>query len=182
MTREFAPRRLDVAAFAEDGVTLSGHTPLLDFTRLAAETTGVSPDAEVTWTAEGEQRTGVTGAPDAWLHLEADAVVPLVCQRCLAPVDIGLSVDRWFRFVRDEETAAIEDEESEEDILVTSRDFDLHALIEDELLMEIPVTPRHDACPDAPPLSAADADFDVADGSRPNPFAVLGKLRGGKPE
>ncbi|MEJ8848977.1 DUF177 domain-containing protein [Variovorax rhizosphaerae] len=182
MTREFAPQRLDVVAFAEDGATLSGRTPLPDFTRLVAETTGMSPGAEVTWTAEGQQRAGVTGAPVPWLHLEADVVVPLACQRCLAPVDIALTVDRWFRFVADEETAVIEDEESEEDILVASRDFDLHALIEDEMLMEIPVTPRHDTCPDAPPLSATDADFDLAEGSRPNPFAVLGKLRGGKPE
>jgi len=180
MTREFVPKRLDVAAFAEHGANLSGRTPLPAFTRLAAETTGTSPEVEVTWAAEGEQRTGVTGAAVPWLHLVADANVPLVCQRCLAPVDIGLTVDRWFRFVEDEETAAIEDEESEEDILVASRDFDLHALIEDELLMEIPVTPRHEVCPDAPPLSAADADFDAAGGSRPNPFAVLGKLRSGE--
>jgi len=182
MTRELVPQRLDVTTFAADGATLSGRTPLRDFTRLAAETTGASPEAEVSWTAEGEQRPGVTGAPAPWLHLEADALVPLVCQRCLAPVDVELTVDRWFRFVADEETAAIEDEEAEEDILVASRDFDLHALLEDELLMEIPVTPRHDTCPDAPPLSATDSDFDLAEGAKPNPFAVLGKLRGGKPE
>jgi uncharacterized protein len=149
---------------------------------LAAEATGTPPDAVVTWTADGERRTGATGGPVPWLHLEADTTVPLTCQRCLAPVDVELAVDRWFRFAPDEDTAAAEDEESEEDVLVASRDFDLHALIEDELLMEIPVTPRHDVCPDALPLSATDHDFDGAGEGKPNPFAVLGKLRNGKPE
>ena len=81
------------------------------------------------------------------LHLDAEATVPLVCQRCLSPVETPLTVDRWFRFVADEATAEAEDEDSEEDLLVVSRDFDLHALIEDELLMDIPVTPVHDVCP-----------------------------------
>jgi uncharacterized protein len=36
-----------------------------------------------------------------------------------------LRSDRWFRFVADEATAEAEDEESEEDLLVVSRDFDL---------------------------------------------------------
>ena len=103
--------------------------------------------------------------------------MPLICQRCLTPVDIELQVDRWFRFAADEDTAAAEDEESEEDVLVASRDFDLHALIEDELLMEIPVTPRHERCPEPVQLSAADPDFEAAEAARPNPFAVLGTLR-----
>jgi uncharacterized protein len=115
-----------------------------------------------------------------WLHLAADTVVPLVCQRCLAPVQLPLAVDRWFRFAADEATAAAEDESAEEDVLAVSRDFDLPALIEDELLMEIPVTPRHEVCPEPARLSVADPDFDAAGEARPNPFAVLGALRGDK--
>jgi len=109
-------------------------------------------------------------------------VVPLVCQRCLSPVDSLLSVDRWFRFVADEATAEAQDEESEEDLLVVSRDFDLRALIEDELLMEIPVMPAHDVCPTPVQLSSSDEDFKAAEEAKPNPFAVLGALRSRKPE
>lgn len=182
MKTEFAPRRLDVAAFAEAGATLSGVTPLQDFPRLAADVAGASPDASVQWQARGERRPGATGAPVAWLHLAADALVPLVCQRCLAPVETALVVDRWFRFAADEETAALEDEDAEEDVLAISRDFDLQALLEDELLMEIPVTPRHEVCPQAPSLSAVDADFEASEEAKPNPFAVLGTLRARKLE
>lgn len=182
MKSEIAPQRLDVASFADVGGTRSGSALLKEFPRLSEETTGAAPDAAVPWEATGEARIGTTGATEPWLHLVADANVPLVCQRCLAPVDVALAVDRWFRFAPDEDTAALEDETSDEDVLVASRDFDLHALLEDELLMEVPVTPRHEVCPEPPKLSAVDADFEAAVEAKPNPFAVLGTLRPRKPE
>ena len=181
MTKVFVPGRLDVNGFAEAAATLSGNDPLSGFERLSAELADPSADATVRWTATGESRSGADGTPVSWLHLEAQTSVPLICQRCLAPVELALEVDRWFRFAPDEDTAAVEDEASDEDVLVASRDFDLHALIEDELLMEIPVTPRHEVCPQPTRLSAVDPDFESAEAARPNPFAVLGALRSEKP-
>jgi uncharacterized protein len=215
MSKEFAPRRLDIKAFAEAGAALSGVDAVDGFHRLSAE---LAPEAQgtgaqpvlpsvpvanpansanpeipaspavppstaraVRWTAFGDARAGAAGDTVPWLHLDAETVVPLTCQRCLAPVEVGLQVDRWFRFAPDEDIAAAEDEASEEDVLVTSRDFDLHQLIEDELLMEIPVTPRHVVCPEPARLSASDPDFDAAQAERANPFAALGALRGRKP-
>lgn len=182
MNREFVPSRLDVTGFAEAAATLNGRDPVVGYARLSAELADSTSDAPVVWTAQGENRTGSDGAPVAWLHLHAEATLPFVCQRCLAPVSLDLEVDRWFRFAADEEAAAIEDEESDEDVLVAARDFDLTGLIEDELLMEIPVTPRHDECPEPVQLSSADADFEQANEARPNPFAVLGGLKKPKGE
>lgn len=59
----------------------------------------------------------------------------------------SLYVDRSFRFVPDEETAELEDDDSDEDVLALSSEFNLLELIEDELLMEVPVVPRHEVCP-----------------------------------
>ncbi len=182
MKTEIAPQRLDVAAFAARGGSLSGRSNLHDFARLSAESPEAAPTLVVTWEARGEQRPGTTGAPMPWLHLAAETTIPLICQRCLTPVEVELAVERWFRFAADEATAALEDEESEEDVLALSREFDLKALIEDELLMESPVTPRHAVCPEAPRLSAADADFDAAAEAKTNAFAVLGSLRSRKAE
>jgi uncharacterized protein len=181
MKREFAPERLDVNSFAAEGAALRGDDPVSGYHRLAAELALQMPDAAVTWEATGEQRPGAVGGASPWLHLSADATVPLVCQRCLTPVQTDLHVDRWFRFVADEATAEAEDDGSEEDLLVAARDFDLRSLIEDELLMEIPVTPVHDACPVAVQLSAQDDDFGASEANKPNPFAVLGALRIRKP-
>lgn len=182
MTTEFSPLRLDVNGFAAEAATLTGADPVADFPRLVAELTEPGTDVQVQWEAHGEERAGALGAAVPWMHLSADAVVPLVCQRCLTPVETPLVVDRWFRFVADEATAEAEDDESEEDLLIAARDFDLKELIEDELLMEIPVTPVHETCPVDIQLSAVDADFESPEGGRPNPFAVLDALRTRKPE
>ena len=182
MKREFVPERLDVAAFAAEAAALSADDPVPNYPRLAQELASPAPEALVRWEAVGEQRPGALGKAEPWLHLTAETTVPLVCQRCLAPVDTLVASDRWFRFVADEATADAEDDESEEDLLVVSRDFDLHALIEDELLMEIPVMPVHEVCPVPVQLSSSDEDFQAAEEAKPNPFAVLGALRSRKPE
>jgi len=99
------------------------------------------------------------------------------CQRCLTPVDVPLEVDRAFRFVADEATAEALDDESDEDLLAMSREFDLHELIEDELLMALPVVPKHDECPSVVPLASSDDDFEEANADKPNPFAALAGLK-----
>ena len=81
------------------------------------------------------------------MHLQVQATFPMQCQRCMGPVDVPLQVDQWFRFVADEATAEALDDEVEEDLLAISREFDLHELIEDELLMALPVVPRHEGVP-----------------------------------
>ena len=183
MKKEFDVARLDVKAFAQAGVALAEATPLAQWPRLTAEAAQATPEAppvEVRWRAHGEMRGNAAGPGVPWLHVEADTELPLVCQRCLGPVPTALSVDRWFRFVADEATAAAEDEEAEEDVLALEADFDLRALVEDELLMDIPVAPRHEVCPQLPRFSAVDSDFDAAGADKPNPFAVLEGLRKGK--
>ena len=181
MTRAFDAPRLDVAAFAAAGGKLAGEGRLAEFPRLLAEAVEPDPDTRVEWQARGEQRPGPDGKPTPWLHLRAQARVPLTCQRCLAAVQEELAVQRWFRFAQDEDSAAAEDEQAEEDVLALSREFDLRALVEDELLLALPVVPRHDICPQPVPLSAADPAFEQAS-ARPNPFAVLGTLGAGGPK
>ncbi|MBS0340496.1 MAG: DUF177 domain-containing protein [Proteobacteria bacterium] len=182
MKREFVPEHLNVAEFAQAGGRLSGTQPLAGFERLAAEAVESVEGLQVEWQAQGEERHDAGGRAQPWMHLQADAQVPLTCQRCLAPVLTHIEADRWFRFVADEATAAALDEELEEDVLVATRDFDLLALVEDELLMELPITPRHEVCPQDVPLSVQDPDFDSAEKDRANPFAALARLRPGKPE
>lgn len=180
MKKEFAATSLDVAAFAHDGATLQGREYLRNHTRLLAETQGQGGELQVQWSARGEERAGRSGRPQVWVHLDAKAVLPLTCQRCLGPVQMPLTVERSFRFVADEDTAMAEDDEAEEDLLVISRSFDLLELVEDELLMEMPAVPRHKACPTDLKLAVADAEFESVQEDRPNPFAVLQGLKSNK--
>lgn len=180
MSSEFDPRRLNVQAFAQAGGGLSGHDPLSKYDRLLAETQGLGGDREVRWAARGEQQIDASGHARIWLNLQAGVSLPLTCQRCLGPADIEVTLERDFRFVDTEEQAEAEDEEAEEDVLVLSRDFDLQTLVEDELLMALPLVPRHEVCPGDVKLAVQDADFEAAQDAKPHPFSALAGLKAGK--
>lgn len=180
MMKEFAARRLDVKAFAEEGGQLVGEEAVGQHPRLLAETAGRGADLPVAWSARGEMRDPEHVQPGVWLHLQARTVLPLTCQRCLEVVDVAVSTDRSFRFVADEKVAAAHDDQSEEDLLALSRSFDLVELVEDELLMEMPVVPRHGVCPEPVKMATADAGFEEAATQQPSPFSVLQKLKTGK--
>jgi len=153
---------------------------LSKYARLLEETKGEGADRTIDWSARGELRTDEAGAEQVWLHLTVDASLPLTCQRCLGPLDRAVCVNQSFRFVGSEEAAAAQDEDADEDVLVLSRDFSLADLIEDEVLMALPVIPRHETCPAGLKLSVADPDFETASPEKANPFAVLAKLHSGK--
>jgi uncharacterized protein len=178
------PRRLDVAAFAAEGATISGHWPLSGMPRIVTSempaedgTTAEEAASDIEWSAQGEQRPVPAGAPEIWLTLSARTTVHLQCQRCLAAVDVPLEVSRAFRFVADEVSAERLDEELEDEVLVLGRSLDLHELVEDELLLAMPIVPRHDVCPEAPTLSFGEEDVDDQPGAPAHPFAALAALK-----
>lgn len=180
MKQEFAPTRLDVKAFAHSAEEITGHDMLSKYERLMRETQGLAPDRLLNWSARGELRTGETGVQQVWLHLAVDASLPLTCQRCMGPVDVDVAIHQSFRFVDSEEEAEVQDEEAEEDVLALDRDFSLSDLIEDEMLMALPLVPRHETCPVDVRLVAVDPGFDTAAAEKRNPFAVLAGLQSGK--
>jgi len=171
---------LDVQAFAQAGARLTSQEPLSQFDRLCEE---VQPSAAqsqqlLQWQAHGELRPAASGgAPAVWLRLLATASVPLTCQRCLGTVDTPIEIDRWFRFVADEVSAAREDDGCEEDVLALEPRPNLHDLLEDELLMALPLVPMHDTCPEPVAMQVGDATIHAQAAERRNPFAELAKLK-----
>lgn len=181
MEKKFDSQHLDVVAFARDGAVLEGQDALQAMPRLLEEqVTGSLQPGPVIWRLSGRLLPQSGGADQIWLYLQASVALPMQCQRCLTPVLETVEAERSFRFVADEATAAALDDEAEEDILVVSRDFDALALIEDELILSLPLVPLHEVCPEKLPMSAVDPEFEVA-AERPNPFGILAGLKTGKP-
>lgn len=191
MSLNFRADRLDVAALATADGYLAGDDSLQKYERLKLESCRLEVDLavkeKVVWRATGElvDSAGENGKikPQVWLHVTAQTHLPQTCQRCLGEVSTLLEVERSYRFVADEATAEAQDDACEEDLLAISREFNLLALIEDELLMALPQVPLHDVCPVQPKMAAVDDDFEFgadADGvaGKPNPFAVLASLKG----
>lgn len=181
--KSWNPLRLDVPAFARAGALLDGQWPAAELPRLAESAAAEAPAAgwtAVRWQLSGEERPVRGGEPELWLHLQVQAEACPTCQRCLQPVRIPLLVDGRFRFVRDEATAAELDADSDEDVLVLSRSFDVREWVEDELLLALPIVPLHDPeCPAPLPLPADELPEAAAEEGRPNPFAVLQSLKPG---
>ncbi len=174
----FDPQRLDVPAFAAAAGALSGETPLQAFGRLADSlmpTPGDMLPPPVRWSAHGSLRTVTGAAPQVWLQLLASASVTLQCQRCLQPVQEEIAIDRAFRFVATEDDAARLDEETDDDVLATSARFDLPGLLEDELILALPLVAMHGVCPQ--PLAMAQQEPGAEDAAAPHPFAALAALR-----
>lgn len=172
-----------MAAFATQAGELSGRWAAAELPRLMASQTppqDVAP-ADVQWTTRGERRVVAGGDDELWLALSAQTAVWQTCQRCLQPFERPLAVDARVRFVRDEAQAEVLDAELEEDVLALPRWLDLRELVEDELLLALPLVPRHERCPRPLPLPAADLPGEAAEAEqRPNPFAVLRALKDGK--
>ncbi len=60
-----------------------------------------------------------------------------------------------------------------------SRDFDLRKLIEDELLMALPLVPMHEDLPEVRcPWHPATPTLKQANAEKPNPFAALALAQG----
>jgi uncharacterized protein len=175
--RPFDARRLDVRAFAAAGAALQGTLPQAELPRLADSTLALPGDGAlppVAWSAHGEQRPVAGGEPEVWLQLQSDTAVWLQCQRCLQPLHEPLAVTRRFRFVATEEEAERLDETSEDDVLALPRSLDLHELLEDELILALPLVPRHDTCPQPLPTSVGE---EAIEDDAPNPFAALAALK-----
>lgn len=164
-------------ALARDGVPLSASALLQDMKRLIQEVPGLQPDFSVHWEARAEFRPRPSTNAEVWLHLQAKTSVPLTCQRCMEVVLTPLRINQWYRFVATEDIAMAEDDQSEEDLLVMEPQFDLLALLEDELLMALPLVPMHDPCPAAPRLCTGEADVVGESAERPNPFAELVRIK-----
>ena len=185
------PLRLDIAAFAADGAVLAGQWPGPSLARLAE--LQVPPQdlgqASVSWQAQGERRPVPAGEAELWLTLQVQAPVWLTCQRCLQPMATTVALDRRLRFVHGESQAEALDADSEDDVLALSRSLDLRELVEDELLLALPLVPRHDSCPQPLPVAVGQSELRGQDPcsepgpgdvpEQPHPFAALRALKSG---
>ena len=173
-SRTTAVTALDVMAFCRHGSVLEGQWPLRRMSRLAASLEMVDAEAMTHWSTRGSLVNVAGAEPQIWLHLQGQAKVSLQCQRCLQTMTEPLQVDRRFRFVRSEAEAARLDEDSDDDVLALEPRLDLMGLLEDELILGLPLVPRHAVCPQ--PLLPA-VDTHAVDEPLPNPFAALAALR-----
>lgn len=177
MKRPLCARRLDVVDLARAGESLSGHSALHEFARLAKSVRAGTEEPVVDWVVHGEQRAANDGVQRPAFELCIETALPLSCQRCLERVVVALHVDRHFIFAPTEAQAARLDAESTDDVLVLRYPFDLLRLVEDELILALPMVPHHESCERPLPAQSRSDGFEETARRRRSPFGELAKWR-----
>ena len=157
-------RITDAFVFAKEGRVLEGTLAVSSLERLHDLLTEVT--GEINFRLQGFK----SEHGELMLHLTVSGVSPLACQRCLKAIPFNLDVDNLLEIVPEgSDMSQDELEDDTRDFLPVAGELNLAELVEDEILLSLPVAPRHEKC-GLP--GAADA------GERIHPFAVLAGLKG----
>ncbi len=98
----------------------------------------------------------------------------VVCQRCLEPMEVVVDAPLQFGFVRNQEEEARLPEPFEP-LWVDREEMNLFSIIEDELLLALPLVAMHPPAQCPAWVEPEQASHQV-EGDRANPFAVLAAL------
>lgn len=161
------PDRVDVARQVQARRVFEGTLPLASMQRLRGSL--ADDDGEARYSIEfGKDDLGV-----AYLALRVEAGLPLVCQRTLDTFVHRVAIDQRLGLIaREDEEASLP--EGYEPLLVPDGQLALADVVEDELILALPVVPLKPGVP----LEWKDAAAgDAAGEERPSPFAVLGALK-----
>jgi uncharacterized protein len=152
---------------AREAAVLQGEVPLSDFPRLLPELLFKPPTVPVLhyrlhwyfWPASA------LAAAEGQLT----TILPLTCQRCLMPLSWPVVYDfQWVFINHPEEADALPDNVEAIDPKEAMQTLSLRYLLEDSLLLALPLFPSH------PPADCAAAG--ALPKVRPQPFAVLAEL------
>lgn len=119
----------------------------------------------------------------AFLILQVEGQVRVLCQRCLLPVDWPLAIGSRLLLVppgeewpADDELGGLGDESV--DAIEAVRELAVADLVEDEVLLALPIVPRHEVCLSLAGEGAGGSDGAASSGKEPSgPFAVLARLK-----
>ena len=127
---------IDSLEFARTGQALAGELPIAGLARLR----------ESLYDPAGAIRFEVKGARDARMRpalaIDVSGVLHLQCQRCLGMLEYPLRLSNTLLLGSPEDGGRLDEEDAE--WIEASDALDVAALIEDEILLGLPYSPRHE--------------------------------------
>lgn len=154
---------IDSLDFAHRGGELSGEVPVAELPRMADMLADF--DGKISYILRG--LAGNDGKQQLTLIL--DGKCNLCCQRCLNTLSYPIKLVSRLRLVAEGETDSSDIEDDEVDSIPAEKRLDVLALIEEELLLSLPIAPKH---------GSGECEIAAEGLSRTNnPFAVLAGLK-----
>lgn len=167
---KFIPEYVDPYRLAEQNLHLDGLVKLVDMHRLKSSCLSVGEDENVSVNLHfgiDEQKL-----PYIKGHLKAN--LGLQCQRCLERLTYEIISDFALGIVKSlDEEKALPDQY--EPAMVHEGQLALRELIEDELILNLPIIPRHE--PEVCHVQLPHADAGWKESESENPFKVLQSLK-----
>ena len=164
------PSSLDVWRMVTARRSFEGSLPVSGLTRLVEVL--AAPDGEVTYTVDFDRdEFGV-----AYAAIRANAPLTVTCQRTLEPFVLPVVIDTRLGLITDERDEAALPPGYEALLVEDDGHVAMAAVIEDELLLALPLVPVN---PDStlPEELVAPDEEPPSSGRTDNPFAVLGELK-----
>ena len=162
------PRTCHPGALAARGARLCGALPVNDLRRLASAVDRVEGPVRV------DLEFGRDDSGLASIRGRLESAVQLTCQRCLEPLDLVLRVEVDVLVVHSQREPEWRGQ-TREVVYVQDDSLPLQAMIEDELLLSLPMHAVHRRGRCSPPPSPPVPNGGTAS-SPPNPFAALADL------
>lgn len=164
------PERLNPAELAASGAVFQGEVEARSLARLRAAVLEI--DAPVRLELQFVEDTGGHCVVDG----HAETAVTLTCQRCMEPVRFELAPAFRLAVVETDEAAAALPEDLEP-LVVEHRALTPAMLIEDELLLALPIVARHADPKDCGSRAGHMSAGEAGEEERDNPFDVLKDLK-----
>lgn len=166
------PEFIDPLLWAESGHRLQGRMRVRGMSRLKAFLHSPDGDGEV----ELDMQAGIDEQGVRFLRGRIQGVLTVTCQRCLEamelPVDLRVALGLVTSHSQTDNLP-----EPYEGLVLESRSIPLMRIVEDELLLALPIVAMHAEPACRPGAPSQDQGRDDTGGERPNPFAVLGRLK-----
>jgi uncharacterized protein len=166
-----AARITDVFRFAAGGGVLEGEVPVARLGRLSDRL--AAPEGVVHWRLCG----CLDDESKPRLDIVVDGRLVLRCQRCLDGLDWDLAIEAVLLPVRVGQGFPDDDLENDEvDVIEVNSDggFDVLSQVEDEIILALPIAPRHSDCGMPGAVGTNDGEREQS------PFCALAGLRGKK--
>ncbi|GAB2197781.1 YceD family protein [Sessilibacter sp. MAH4] len=167
--RNSIPRFIDARKLAQKDAVIEGNVIINSLDRLSELAHNQSDVITVTFAFDIDDHGYIV------IQGEIKSEIALTCQRCLEPMIFPIDTSVNIAVVRDQE-AAKQLPKSLDPWIVESESADLYELIEEEILLEVPIAPFHEhQCIPENLFSSGEKPKEIP---KTNPFSVLEQLKG----
>ena len=170
MLNDPIPPHVDPRKLADRGVSLEGTLQLADLERLCDPLSDNVGTVQAKFDFERDEQKAVV------IHTDLSVEVKMVCQRCLELVTLPIHSETTYAVVK--EGANTQSLPKGYDVLELGVDpLDLQALVEEELLLALPIVPAHHPEECQQPAGADEPEPSKDEVTRSNPFSVVAQLK-----